>query len=157
MIQAHPEPRKITGWHVVAVFVASFGLIIAVNILMAYKAISTFPGLEVKNSYIASQQFDKKRAAQQALRWTAEVQYADGQMILSIKDQSGVSVQADTLSVLVGRTTTVQHDIFPDFIFDGERYRTNLRLAAGAWLVKLDAVSVDGVTFEQRLDLYIKD
>ena len=68
MIQAHPEPRKITGWHVVAVFVASFGLIISVNILMAYKAISTFPGLAVKNSYVASQQFDKKRAAQQALR-----------------------------------------------------------------------------------------
>jgi nitrogen fixation protein FixH len=33
-----------------------------VNLLMAYQAISTFPGLEVKNSYVASQKFDERNA-----------------------------------------------------------------------------------------------
>ena len=54
--------REITGRHVAAMFGAGFGVIIAVNVLLATKAVSTFPGLEVKNSYVASQTFDADRA-----------------------------------------------------------------------------------------------
>ncbi len=61
----------ITGFKVLMFAVAAFGTIIAVNVFMAYKAVSTFPGLEVANSYVASQTFDADRAAQEALvgRW----------------------------------------------------------------------------------------
>jgi nitrogen fixation protein FixH len=53
---------EITGRHVLAITVGAFGLIIAVNVVMAWKAISTFPGLEVENSYVASQEFDRREA-----------------------------------------------------------------------------------------------
>lgn len=62
------KERKLTGWHVVFGFVAAFGVIITVNLVMAYNAVASFPGLEVKNGYIASQSFDKRRAAQQGFR-----------------------------------------------------------------------------------------
>ena len=39
--------RKLTGRHVLAIFVIGFGLIFAVNFFMAYRAVSTFPGMEV--------------------------------------------------------------------------------------------------------------
>jgi hypothetical protein len=45
-------------------------VIISVNLLLAFKAVSTFPGLEVKNSYVASQGFNDRKAAQEALGWT---------------------------------------------------------------------------------------
>ena len=58
---------EITGRQVFAVTAGAFGIIIAVNVTMAYKAISTFPGLEVQNGYIASQTFEAEKRAQEAL------------------------------------------------------------------------------------------
>ncbi len=52
---AQTTGRPLTGWHVLAMFVAGFGIIIGVNLTLAFKAVSTFPGLEVPNSYVASQ------------------------------------------------------------------------------------------------------
>ena len=60
---------KLTGWHVLGIFGGAFGVIIGVNIALAVNAVSTFPGLEVANSYVASQTFDKRRAAQDKAGW----------------------------------------------------------------------------------------
>jgi len=58
---------ELTGKHVLGITVGAFSIIIAVNVLMAFKAVSTFPGLEVANSYVASQTWDADMAAQKAL------------------------------------------------------------------------------------------
>lgn len=52
-----------TGWHMLASMVAFFGTIIAVNFTMAYLATSTWSGLVVKNTYVASQEFNGKTEA----------------------------------------------------------------------------------------------
>ncbi len=55
---------------------AFFGVIIAVNLTMAYFANSTWSGLVVANGYVASQSFDKdlaKARAQEALGWKVEL------------------------------------------------------------------------------------
>ena len=80
------EERKFTGRHAAAIFVGAFGIIITVNLSMAYNAVWTFPGLTVKNSYIASQSFDARRAAQEALGWTAQAELDDGWLVLSLRD-----------------------------------------------------------------------
>mgnify|MGYP001760938923 FL=1 len=67
--------RPLTGKHVLAITLVAFGVIIGVNVLMAVKAVGTFPGLEVANSYVASQDFDRERAAQAALDWTVTPDY----------------------------------------------------------------------------------
>ena len=46
--------KELTGKHVLFMVLAFFGVIIAVNFTMAYQAVSTFPGLEVRNGYVAS-------------------------------------------------------------------------------------------------------
>ena len=56
--------------------VAFFGVVIAVNLLMAHYAVSTFSGTVVDNSYVASQEFNGwlgAARAQRALGWTVEV------------------------------------------------------------------------------------
>jgi nitrogen fixation protein FixH len=156
MTQSVNGPRKITGWHVLAGFVAAFGVIITVNIVMAYKAISTFPGLEVGNSYVASQQFDKKRQAQESLNWTITVAYTKNEVFLTITDGKGAKIQAKSIDVLIGRTTTVEHDQRPELSYDGERYRANVTLEPGNWLIKVDAVSDTDISFEQRLDIFVR-
>jgi nitrogen fixation protein FixH len=52
-----------TGWHMLAIMLAFFGTIITVNFTMAYLATSSWSGLVVKNTYVASQQFNGKTAA----------------------------------------------------------------------------------------------
>jgi FixH len=77
---------EITGPRVFAFTASAFAVIIGVNVFMAYQAISTFPGLEVKSSYVASQSFDAERAAQNALGLTLTQSYdpALGQISLRL-------------------------------------------------------------------------
>lgn len=72
--------REFTGWHMLAVLVGGFGVVIAVNLYMASVAIGSFSGVVVPNSYVASQNYNRWLAearAQQALGWQAQLQRLD--------------------------------------------------------------------------------
>ncbi len=147
--------RKFTGKHALMVFVGAFGIIITVNLLMAFKAVSTFPGLETKNSYVASQEFDDKRAAQEALGWTVSARATGGLVILSITDQLGQPVQLGTLDATLGRATHIRDDLSPAFEFDGQAYVAKAELGDGNWNIRMKATALDGTPFEQRVVLHI--
>jgi nitrogen fixation protein FixH len=149
--------RPLTGWHVLAMFVAFFGVIIAVNAGLAWKAISTFPGLEVDNGYIASQSFDAERSAQQALNWTFVHGYDAGanELRLTFTDAEGRSVALATLNVLVGRTTESSDDLRPDFTLKDGVYAAPVTLAQGKWMMMVEARGMDGAPFRQRIDLFV--
>jgi nitrogen fixation protein FixH len=150
--------REVTGKHVLFFTVSAFAVIIAVNLVMAYKAISTFPGLEVANSYVASQTFDDDRAAQLALGWTLVPEYdpAAKELRLSFTDKDGFPVILGALQVLVGRTTSAGFDTRPDFVREAGVYRAPADLAPGKWMMQVEAHAQDGTLFRQRIDLYIK-
>lgn len=155
---AEAEGREIKGWHVLAFTVAAFGVIIAVNLLMAYKAISTFPGLEVENSYVASQSFDMDRRAQEALGWSIAPHYdaAKGELALAFTDAAGKAVVVEGLEVLLGRVTEAREDSAPGFVYEGGVYVARAALHPGKWMLHVTARSGDGVLFRQRLNLFVK-
>ena len=148
--------RKFTGWHAFGVFGGCFAVIISVNLFLAYSAVSTFPGLEVKNSYIASQGFDDRRAEQEALGWTVRAEAKDGLLVLSITDADGRPVQAGSLDAVLGRATHVQDDRVPDFVFDGHSYVARESLRPGNWNIRMKATALDGSQFEQRVVLRVE-
>jgi nitrogen fixation protein FixH len=148
--------REFTGRHALMVFGGAFGLIISVNLVLAYSAVSTFPGLEVKNSYVASQQFDERKAAQEALGWTVRADASAGQIMLRITDVAGQPVRVGGLEAVVGRATHVADDIRPEFIFDGEAYVAPIDLAGGNWNIRMTALAEDGTQFAQRVILHVK-
>lgn len=150
--------REITGRKVFAVTASAFGVIIAVNLLLAYKAVTTFPGLEVANSYVASQTWDAERAAQQALGWSMDYSYDPeiAALELTFTDKAGLPADVGTLSVLVGRPTEARDDAWPVFARSGDSYRAPLVLAPGKWMLKVEATAADGTLFRQRLDLFVK-
>lgn len=147
---------ELTGKHVLAITVGAFAVIIAVNLTLAYKAVSTFPGLEVQNSYVASQGFNDRKAAQEALGWQLAPAYAAGRVDLAFTDRNGVPVQVDALEVLIGRTTSTMDDARPVFVAMGDVYSADLDLARGKWMVKVTARSLDGTFFEQRSELFVQ-
>ncbi len=154
-MMAEKQQFRIKGWHVFAGFAVAFGVIITVNVVMATKAITTFPGLEVRNGYIASQSFDDRRAAQQALGWAVAVEAEKGMLRLVITDDAGRAVQVGKIDATVGRPTEAKNDITPEFVFDGKSYSAPAALGAGKWILRLKTQSLDGVPFEQRLDVHV--
>lgn len=146
--------RKITGKHVLIGFVAAFSVIIGVNLVLAYAAVSTFPGLEVKNSYVASQEFNDRKAAQEGLGWTVAADHADGLLMLSITDEAGKPVEVADLEATVGRATHVQDDQTPAFRFDGQAYVAQVDLGDGNWNIRMAARDDSGTLFQQRVVLH---
>lgn len=64
--KSHASAFVFTGWHMAGVMVLFFGVIITVNVIMAWNAISSWSGLVVPNTYVASQQFNGKAEAAKA-------------------------------------------------------------------------------------------
>lgn len=145
--------RQLTGRHVLFIFVGAFGTIIAVNLFLAFSAVRTFPGLEVKNSYIASQEFNERKAAQEALGWQVRATHGGGVLRLAITDAQGQPVRAAALEATVGRATHVAEDQTPDFRFDGQGYVAPVTLAPGNWNIRMEARAEDGTVFQQRVIL----
>ena len=146
---------ELTGKHVLGITVGAFSVIIGVNVVMAVKAVSTFPGLEVENGYIASQSFDAEKKAQDALGWTLVHGYAGGR--LSIDIRKGASVAPVTsLDVLLGRTTEANEDTHPVFALKDGVWVSDVKLNPGKWMMMVRATAPDGTVFRQRLDLFVE-
>lgn len=146
----------ITGPKAFAIFSSFFVVIIAVNLVLAVQAVRTFPGLEVKNSYIASQSFDAERQAQEALGWTANAAVEAGELVLTLTDRDGAPVAEAGLSATLGRATVRSEDQVPAFVFNGIDWRAPVLVAPGRWHLQLTATAADGTRFRQRLDLIVE-
>lgn len=141
---------EIRGTHVLAGFVMAFGTIIAVNMVLAVQAVRTFPGVEVQNSYVASQSFDRDRAAQVALGWDVRATLEGDILALTVRDH-GQSIAPVIEEAVFGRATTVQFDQHPAFRFDGERLTAPVIAGDGNWNLRLRARAADGTLFQQRI------
>ena len=77
---------KFTGRHMALVFVGGFGIVIAVNLVMASFAVGSFHGTVVDNSYVASQNYNgwlAKAEASRQLGWEVQAtQRGDGRVVL---------------------------------------------------------------------------
>lgn len=142
--------NEIKGWHVATVFVLAFSVIICVNLLLAFNAVRTFPGLEVKNSYVASQSFDKDRATQLSLNWEVSAVLHENDLRLTIL-QDGRAIAPEIESATFGRATNVAQDQTPEFIFDGQTLRATVEGGKGNWNLRLRARGADGTLFQQRI------
>ena len=142
--------KPITGWHVFGIFVSGFAVIIGVNLTLAFNAVSTFPGLEVKNSYVASQSFDRERAAQEALGWRVAARLKHGNLVLEFK-KNGQPVKPVIETAIFGRSTSVSSDQIPDFRFDGQAFVAPVEARSGNWNLRIVVRAANGALFKQRI------
>ncbi len=147
--------KPLTGVHVFAIFAGAFSIIIAVNLTLAYKAVATFPGLETKNSYVASQTFDVDRNAQLALGWDVSADLDGTDLILAIDDAIGPVVPT-IVSATLGRATHVGEDQTPAFTHNGTAFIAPVgELGRGNWNLRLVAQAPDGTLFRQRIVIWV--
>lgn len=141
---------ELKGKHVAAMFITGFGVIIAVNLTLAWSAVATFPGLEVKNSYVASQSFEADRSAQLALGWDVVARLQGDQLVLEIA-KDGQPVEPKIVSAVFSRATSVSNDQMPQFTFDGAAFAAPVTADTGNWNLRLVARAADGTDFRQRI------
>lgn len=142
MSNSHPAHR-FTGWHMTAILVAFFLVVIAVNMLMATVAIRSFGGTVVDNSYVASQRFNGWLAAartQDRLRWREEVTTDRARhVVLTLGDDAGAPVRGGTVKALAQHPLGQAADIALAFREAAPgRYVSGTALPPGRWRVRLD-------------------
>ena len=141
---------EIKGWHVLGAFVLAFGIIISVNLTLAFNAVKTFPGLETKNSYVASQAFERNRQAQTRLNWDVDAVVKGNVLTLSVL-KDGLAVKPLIEKATFGRATHVGADQTPEFAFNGTAFTAPVTAGPGNWNLRLVARAEDGTRFEQRI------
>ncbi len=149
--------KPLTGLKVLAIAVGSFAVILGANLTLAFNAVSSFPGLEVDNSYVASQNFNEQLEQQLGLGWEVSAQIEGGMLVLSFTDADGRPVDVATLDATLGRATHVRDDQRPDFYYHRGTFTAPVDLAPGNWNIRLEATAPDGTPFRQRVVLRVRE
>ncbi|MFN3231161.1 MAG: FixH family protein [Alphaproteobacteria bacterium] len=158
MTQATRKPKEFTGKHMLLSILAFFGVIVAVNLTLAFFATGSWTGLIVKNSYVASQEYNdvlEAAKAQDAMGWSSQADYADGVVSFRLQDKTGNAVTGWQVKASLTRPTheNDDHGLTLAAMGDGG-YQGVVELAPGAWNLEIDAVSSTGQTYRQIYRLW---
>ncbi|MGB3832187.1 MAG: FixH family protein [Mesorhizobium sp.] len=152
---------EFTGRHMLFIMLAFFGVIIAVNVLMATFARTSWTGLVVENTYVASQEFNHKAAegrAQAALHWKGRLSIAEGAVRYELADASGSRIAPRAVTVffrhpayeMQDRTIRLERAADGAFV-SGETVRD------GVWIVEVDADVGREAPYRQVERVLVKD
>jgi nitrogen fixation protein FixH len=153
------DEHPFTGRHMLLVVLLFFGTIIAVNIAMVVAATGTFPGLVVKNSYVASQNYNELLASarvQNAAGWQVELAAPDGVIAFRLADRDGVARQRLHVTALAGRPSSTLEDRLIDLVEGPGGYTAAEALAPGLWDVDIEAKSGGELIFREQRRLHVK-
>ena len=145
--------REFTGWHMLGLMLGMFGTIIVVNLWFAYNAVATFPGVEDRNAYVASQKFEAERQAQDALGWDVTTTLQDEVITVAILNADGNPVQPEVVRAIFGRPTHVNDDQVPDFVWNGSALTAPVEVGSGNYNLRLELLAADGTHFRRRFPL----
>jgi len=158
------RPKKgLTGWHVLFITLAAFGVVFAVNITFIVLSLETFTGVEVPDAYeqgLAYNQTLEERAEQAALGWTAsfgaaQIENGKTHVTVDLADADGAPVTGAAVSILFRRSTHDGQDTtFTLGEVGGGAYAAEVALrGAGLWDVRGHAERDEGerLDFEDRI------
>lgn len=142
MKQDPAQPKKFTGYHATAMIVAFFGVVIAVNLLMASFAVSTFGGTVVDNSYVASQKYNEwlEEARKQAsYGWTvSNVVRVQDKASMTVLDANNASLDGAAITATAIHPVGRADPVALDFVQDGTgAYISRDVLPEGRWKLRI--------------------
>lgn len=149
--------RTFKGWHMAAIIISFFAVIIAVNLTLAFFAATSWTGLVVANSYVASQNFNRDAAEarqQRALGWQMNLTFDRGLAQISILDRDNRPLPDLTIRAILQRPTDEAGDQTPKLEDAGAGiYLAQVPVSRGVWIADVTAESSDQkrVRFVQRI------
>lgn len=141
-----------TGWHMFWIMIAFFGTIISVNFTMAYLANSSWSGMLAKNTYVASQDFNKN--ADRAREWTREgfkgaVSLGGGKVTYRLEGPADVLAAVDHIEATFHRPVGDKQNFAIKLTRDGALFTAADVPAEGPWIVDFAAIRDGEVVFHQ--------
>ncbi|HEX2148391.1 MAG TPA: FixH family protein [Pseudorhizobium sp.] len=144
MSSMRQETFVFTGWHMIIVMVLFFGTIISVNFYMAWHATHSWSGLVVKNTYIASQEFNGKVAEAKALAAsgvTGDLSIQGAIIRYRLRKPDGLPLAADELTLNFKRPVGEDQDFSLQMqSVGGGVFEARHDMLPGAWIVEASAV-----------------
>ncbi|MDX8434742.1 cytochrome oxidase [Mesorhizobium sp. M4B.F.Ca.ET.215.01.1.1] len=143
-MSAHSQrSREFTGRHMLFTILGFFGVVIGVNVTMATLASKSWTGLVVENTYVASQQFNRKAEegrAQAALGWTGELTIVSGNVRYSLSDAAGKPVPLHGVKVRFRHPAYEAEDKTVVLASgSGQEFGVRHTPKDGVWIVEIDA------------------
>ncbi|PZU85804.1 MAG: cation transporter [Shinella sp.] len=132
-----------TGRHMLASIVTFFGVVITVNLTMAYYASSTWSGLVVQNTYVASQEFNSKAAAIRGMLATGirgKLDVKNDKITYTLTLPGDEPVVADEVTAHFKRPVGEKQDFTVKLVPAGNGvYVAEHEVATGHWIVEVKA------------------
>jgi len=153
--QATPAPgtsgKELRGWHVLLIMLGFFGVMFAVNGVFLYHAITSFPGEDVKKSYVQGLNYNDTlaaRAAQAELGWSAEAGLQDETLVFRLRDAEGAALSNYVVIGEIRRTATQDADqaIIYSARPNGEYVADASGLAPGQWSLRINVLDPEAET-----------
>jgi len=146
------------GWHVGVIVVAFFAGVVAVDVSMAIRAYSTFPGEVTAKPYEEGLGFNgeiHRRAAARALGWKASlVDRQEGTvrvLQMAVRDVHGQPVRGLHPVANLSRTVTTAGALPLAFVETGAgTYTARTPAISGLWTLELTAPGPAGADFEME-------
>lgn len=139
----NPGGRPFTGRAMLATILGFFAMVVAVNMLMAWLAVTNFRGVVVDSGYVASQDFNRDRqrlAAQAARGWRIDLAAPGGAPAATLTGPDGAPLQGLVVSGTVGRPADGRDETALAFLETAPGvYVADARLAPGQWRLVLTA------------------
>ncbi len=144
MSSTPPKGFVFTGWHMLGAMVLFFGVIISVNLYMAWQATHTWSGLVVENTYIASQQFNGKVKEARALAASGvegRLSLSDERVRYTLSHPDKGSVDADSVTLKFKRPVGEDQDFEMTLVDEGQgQFSAPHVVAEGTWIIEVVAV-----------------
>jgi nitrogen fixation protein FixH len=135
--------RTFTGWHMAAITISFFAVIIAVNLTLAVFASTSWTGLVVANSYVASQSFNRDAEIarrQQALGWRMNLAVDRNLAKITILDRAGLPMAGLSLRAVLQRPTDEAGDQILKLRDAGAGvYMADATIGSGVWVADITA------------------
>jgi nitrogen fixation protein FixH len=160
---ARAMPREITGRHELFLMLGFFGLIIATDAYLVFKAVSTFGGIETQDAYRKGLSYNERIAverAQEALGWTKDARLEKGELRITVRDKDQKGVENLQITALVGRpaTNTEDRTLKLTQVGSGEYMAVVGDLEPGNWVATMEAREAlsgsDRVVYQSKVRLW---
>jgi nitrogen fixation protein FixH len=155
--------KEITGRHVLFLMLGFFGVIIATDAYLVYKAVSTFGGIETQNAYRKGLTYNERIAeerAQEARGWTKDARIEKGELRVTVRDKDQKGVEGLQITAQFGRpaTNTEDQTLKLTQIGSGEYMATVGDIAPGNWVAIMEAreslTGTGAVVYQSKVRLW---
>jgi len=153
--------NPLTGRHVLAMVLAFFGVVLAVNGIFVLLALGSWTGIETENAYLAGLQYEeqlREAQAQRALGWRLEYAWTGEVIEARLLDAGAEPVRGVELAASLRRPTHEGEDmtvaLYPG---RGGLFRSDaLALGDGQWKLVILATREGETVFRREDRVWIK-